>query len=74
MQRAVDGWMALQALLFLVYLPKLSITESNDRMTHDALEGMRKARSCSAKVIPWHFPTRTVSIQENFSRDSQSPG
>ena len=70
----VDGWTALEAVLFLVYLPTLSIIESNDRMTHDELERMRKARSCSVKVMPWHFPTGTVYIQENVSWGSQSPG
>jgi len=43
-------------------------------MTHVELEGMMKVRSCSVKVIPWHFPTGTVYIQENVSRDRQSPG
>lgn len=70
----VDGWTALQAVLFLAYLPTLSIIQSNERMTHDELERMRKARSCSVKVIPWHFSTGTVYIQENVCRDSQSPG
>jgi hypothetical protein len=70
----VNGWTILEAVLFLVYLLTLSIIESNDRMTHDELEGMRKARSCSVNVVPWHFPTGTVYIQENVSWDSQSPG
>jgi hypothetical protein len=56
----VDGCAALQAVLFLVYLPTLSIIRSNDRMTHDELERMRKAWSCSVKVTPWHFPTGTA--------------
>jgi hypothetical protein len=73
-QWTVDGWMALEAVLFLVYLLKLSIMQSNDRMTHDDPDGMRKVWSCSVKVISWHFPTGTVYIQENVSRDSQSPG
>jgi len=34
----VDWWTALEAGLFLVYLPTLSIIQSNDRMTHDELE------------------------------------
>jgi hypothetical protein len=33
-------------------------------MMHDELEGMRKAQSCSVKVIPCHFPTGTVYDQE----------
>jgi hypothetical protein len=70
----IDEWMALKAVSFLVYLPTLSIIESNDKMMHDELERMWKARSCSVKVIPWHFSTGTVYIQENVSRDSQSPG
>jgi hypothetical protein len=68
------GWMALEAVLFLVYLPTLSIMQSNDRMTHDDLDGMRKVWSCSVKVKPWRFPTGTVYIQENVSQNSQSPG
>jgi hypothetical protein len=70
----VDGWTALEAVLFLVYLPTLSIIQSNNRMTHDELEGMKKERSCSVNVVTWHFSTGTVYIQENVSRDSQSPG
>lgn len=72
----VNRWMALEAVLFLVYLPTLSITESNDGMMHDELDGMKKALalSCSVNVTPWRFPTGTAYIHENVSRDSQSLG
>jgi len=54
----VDGWTALEAVLFLVYLLTLSIIQSNERMMHDELERMRKAQSCSVKVNTMVFSYR----------------